>query len=44
LIEVTELLQNDGLIHCNGEGGKTSSSGGGSGGTIHMTVQLIKVC
>lgn len=41
-IRVTEELQNDGQISCNGEAG-TGAAGGGSGGSILMDIVNIKV-
>ncbi|KAK3576661.1 hypothetical protein CHS0354_004945 [Potamilus streckersoni] len=38
---VTQMLQNDGHIICNGENGK-AGGGGGSGGSINIKVNLIK--
>jgi hypothetical protein len=41
-IRVTEELQNDGQISCNGASG-TGAAGGGSGGSILMDIANIKV-
>lgn len=41
-LKVTDTLQNDGEISCNGEAG-TGASGGGSGGSILMDINNIKV-
>lgn len=39
---ISEMLQNDGHIRCNGASG-TKGDGGGSGGTINIHTDLIKV-
>ena len=42
-LQVSGTLQNDGEISVNGENGQGYNSGGGSGGSINMIVNLIKV-
>ena len=41
-LKVTETLQNDGEISCNGESA-TGAGGGGSGGSILIDVNNVKV-
>lgn len=42
-LKVTGTLQNDGEIRCNGENGRSSNAGGGSGGSIDLDIDNIKV-
>lgn len=42
-LKMTTILQNDGQISVNGENGKASSAGGGSGGSINIDTNNIKV-
>ena len=42
-LQVSETLQNDGEIRCNGESARASGGGGGSGGSINMNIHNIKV-
>ena len=41
-MSVTETLQIDGTISCNGGSGQQDRSGGGSGGSIWIDTKLIK--
>lgn len=42
-LKVTGTLQNDGKVTCNGENGRSSHAGGGSGGSINLDIHNIKV-